>query len=479
MMKPRYWLALAITSVASAQIMACSSKFGSCEASRTCAADAEGGMFGDAGDDSAGASGSHLGGGASGLSPSAGMAGTTEGGAAGDSSSPQCGTPGAACCEGGLCVAHATCSAAMCGCSGSYSACGDECVDFKTDPNNCGSCGHNCLGGDCDSGTCQPVDVVSGQPGLEGMITDGTYLYWTGYGTPSSNPPTINYVARRRVDGSDVVKVLAANEVGGTSLALASDKLYWIAGQKLRSCDLPGCATGPTDAIADTVHSSQGYDLLFEPTKKGLYISSHSDYNSTNGAVTLLAAGSSTPAVVGPNSIGASSLVRDAANVYWVATSTYSMDKANANGGLYRTRISDGVVTQLASGLTGDILDLAIGGNALFFSGSIQKPVMVQGIIRAPLPNGLPLGALPTFVDAINVRGMVADDSYLYYAEWSLEGTGTVNRCPVAACPTPEVIAPDAINPTMGAEDAVSIYWKSTTLLPGGATSVVVRRLAK
>src|SRR5215472_3459982 len=28
---------------------------------------------------------------------------------------------------------------------------------FSTDPDNCGRCGHACLGGTCVAGTCQPV----------------------------------------------------------------------------------------------------------------------------------------------------------------------------------------------------------------------------------------------------------------------------------------------------------------------------------
>ena len=34
-----------------------------------------------------------------------------------------------------------------------------EGVDFAEDPAHCGSCGHDCAGGDCDAGVCQPVEI--------------------------------------------------------------------------------------------------------------------------------------------------------------------------------------------------------------------------------------------------------------------------------------------------------------------------------
>ena len=365
-------------------------------------------------------------------------------------------------------------------CTAPLSACSNACVNLKTDPKNCNACGHSCLGGVCDTGTCQPVNVVTGQAGVNNLETDGTYVYWTGHGTPSTVPPTVYYVARRRVDASDAVKVLAASEAGGTSLALAGDKIYWIAGQKLRSCDLPDCTTGPTDAISATIHASQGYDLLFEPTKKSLYVSSFADYNATNGAITLLASGSTTLGAVGPSPLGAAGLVSDAANVYWLASSTYTADNLNTNGGVYRQRVSDGVVTQLVSNLRAEMYNLAVGGNALFVQGNSIMPVTTTAIIRVPLPNGLAVGTLPKFADASTVYGMFADDAYLYYAQ-AAGDTGTINRCAVTSttCAAPEVIQPGILNPSLAAEDALSIYWKSTTYLPGGASSVVVQRLAK
>lgn len=61
------------------------------------------------------------------------------------------GTSGGATCEDGL---------VACG--------GDVCdIDLDADPENCGSCGHDCLGGECEQGECQPVALH-----LEGNLFD-------------------------------------------------------------------------------------------------------------------------------------------------------------------------------------------------------------------------------------------------------------------------------------------------------------------
>src|SRR4051812_48420937 len=38
-------------------------------------------------------------------------------------------------------------------------------ADLKTDAKNCGSCGHDCLGGACTAGKCAPFKMITlGQP---------------------------------------------------------------------------------------------------------------------------------------------------------------------------------------------------------------------------------------------------------------------------------------------------------------------------
>lgn len=52
-------------------------------------------------------------------------------------------------------------------------------ADLASDPANCGACGHDCLGGACAAGACQPTVFVSGEDGVTGVAIVGSALYWT------------------------------------------------------------------------------------------------------------------------------------------------------------------------------------------------------------------------------------------------------------------------------------------------------------
>ena len=75
-----------------------------------------------------------------------------------------------------------TCTAGACVCPGQLKACNGACVDTKTDPANCGTCGNVC-GSDqaCSNGTC----VCKTRPGyfysLSGSVGTcrrGTTITW-------------------------------------------------------------------------------------------------------------------------------------------------------------------------------------------------------------------------------------------------------------------------------------------------------------
>jgi hypothetical protein len=54
---------------------------------------------------------------------------------------------------------------------------GATCVSSETDPKNCGRCGHDCQGGSCAGGVCQPVRLESAAGCA--IALDATRVYWT------------------------------------------------------------------------------------------------------------------------------------------------------------------------------------------------------------------------------------------------------------------------------------------------------------
>jgi hypothetical protein len=54
-------------------------------------------------------------------------------------------------------------------------------ASFATDPVNCGSCGHDCLGGSCSGGTCGLITLASKQAYASYPLIKGPYVYWANY----------------------------------------------------------------------------------------------------------------------------------------------------------------------------------------------------------------------------------------------------------------------------------------------------------
>jgi hypothetical protein len=73
----------------------------------------------------------------------------------------------------------AKCLNAVCMCGGM--TCGSQCIDVSTDGQNCGTCGHSCLGGTCQGGHCQPYTVYDAASlgfAVNAIAVDASYVYF-------------------------------------------------------------------------------------------------------------------------------------------------------------------------------------------------------------------------------------------------------------------------------------------------------------
>ena len=259
---------------------------------------------------------------------------------------------------GASCGTNQICLKSVCTCAPSFSVCFGSCVSLSTDDANCGSCGVTCAG-TCEAGRCV-VTLASNQSGPFGMAVDSSYVYWanddyvsggiqkvlTIGGTVATLAPLAKtfplYLA---VDTSSAY--VAADQVyaiplgGGTPTAIAGGLgaisevrvdptyAYFVAGQK------PGgvyrvSKTGGT--VTTLATSSRPNDLAVDTNY--VYWSDPDDGTISRvplagGAVTTLVSGT----------FGATHLVMDAANLYWIAS--YRVMQAPITGGtavtLYQT----------------------------------------------------------------------------------------------------------------------------------------------
>lgn len=171
--------------------------------------------------------------------------------------------------------------------------------DFKTDPANCGRCGHDCLGGACTAGVCQPVELAPATSGGAWDVSvDGAYVYWrtpqsvqilsktggpartlvtTSGETPRSRGRVVTTAAHvYTIDGSTILRVsrtpgskpvaMAAGEDDPVSLATDGTNLYWGTATAVRRVPLTGGA--PVDVVKSSYRSSvvRPFDLSVDST---------------------------------------------------------------------------------------------------------------------------------------------------------------------------------------------------------------------
>lgn len=119
-------------------------------------------------------------------------------------------------------------------------------ADLVRDPKNCGSCGHDCLGGACVAAKCQPLSLVDDPKySPEGLAVDDTFVFFT-----DSNTQSILRVAK---DGDGGISTIVAGEPNLFDLVAGGGYIYFSnpsaadggPGGLLSRCPTTGC-TQPT-----------------------------------------------------------------------------------------------------------------------------------------------------------------------------------------------------------------------------------------
>jgi hypothetical protein len=147
------------------------------------------------------------------------------------------------------------------GCENGLTPCGDGCIDTDTTATDCGTCGHDCGGGECSAGHCQPVTLAAELASVPwGVAAAGNAVFWSRSGRVEScpavgcggDPPTL-------ID-DDATK--AGQALAGTNILSDGNFVQWLAyttntsspgfpGPVLYGCHAAGCGgSNPTLASA-------------------------------------------------------------------------------------------------------------------------------------------------------------------------------------------------------------------------------------
>ncbi len=412
-MKPKYWLVLGAITAAAAQSAACSSKFSSCTESRTCAPKGGTGGMGEAGDTATAEAGEPE------NSETGGVGGNDEsvaheGGAGGEAgaTSPQC----------------------------------DSDVDLDSDPKNCGRCGHDCLGGECTMGTCQPLELARNQGAVLAIALDDHFIYWGG---DSSS------IAKKSIDnsGTSTELVPAAAKEYAYSLVVVDQTLFWSNDWKdnaIRGCALPSCSAGPQELITA---STPARGLFYSEPKKTLYFTQQK-------AIWQKALPGGQTVQITPTTELAANITSDGQYVYW---SEYSPTTGTSS--IRKIPVSGGKDSGLADGLS-YLTKLVAYERVLYVLEDPTNGTGVQGdarIFAIPLPNGVGSGTVPEFANAgAKARQLAVDDSGVYWTETDGNLEGSIRHCPLTGCTGPADVLASAAGPEGIATDARAVYWVST-----------------
>jgi hypothetical protein len=316
--------------------------------------------------------------------------------------------------------------------SGTGGAGGAACgPDLSSDPHSCGACGHDCLGGACLAGACQPVELAhqDGQPWE--IALDGGHVYWSNtYGQISSvpkpggtisvltedltNPGQLTVFGVRAYSASYYGTVLSvpigggkllpitAPVAGGLAVATGPDGIYWVTGQ-------------PAPAVKNVVHTDFGGKVT-----------------------TVLASAQREP----------TALAVDATHAYW---SDYVDDDSGA-GGVRRVPLAGGAPETLAAHRS--LVSLTLDETHVYylFGGTSEASWKDGALYAIPKQGGAPL----LVADGLAGTGRVAVDAT--HAYWTEAYSFTVRRAPKHGGPAETLVKVDG-NPQGIAVDDAAVYW--------------------
>jgi hypothetical protein len=291
------------------------------------------------------------------------------------------------------------------------------CGNLKGDPHNCGSCGHDCNGGACESGACVPLPegvLATGQTGPLSIAVDSTNVYWLNQG-PFEGPGgkgggyyPEGQVMKCAIAGCNNDPTILASgwsQAGGlpvvsSAIKVDSGTVYWVGSGEIFSCPIGGCGCAPRiigsgmgGATAVTATGGYVFWTMYDSGDVGVCPAT-----GCNGAPYLIATGQ----------VGPAGITYDANDVYWT----------NFNGGLGAY--------------------------------SIASPVASPSIIWA--------GAVDSTQAATDA--LAVDGENLYFTNSNPEGTGSVLTCKKSACQaTVTVLADGRSSPQGIVVDGATVYW--------------------
>lgn len=313
----------------------------------------------------------------------------------------------------------------------------EDCGDTQSSPRNCGSCGHDCLAGECKEGKCQPALLVGGLTKPTDLVVHGDSILFT----ESVEQGRIYSVPKKGGQKAEFVK----SALFPCALVHDATTLFWT-----------NCADGEGDVMRCSLVDCSGQKSL---------------------ATTNFAPG----------------LIETADHLFWTEQSAGKLKSVSLDGGtvkelfstfdgaphrlverdgyIYFTSIEYwdvGVFRVKADGASGvepirtgtHAWGIASGGDSIYWSSEGLADGMIWRWAVGSAPDA---GAEKPLATAVkDPYDVAADDKNVYWVTTggdTSQPVGEVFSCPLTGCSKPTLIASGQSQPWRIIADAAGVYW--------------------
>lgn len=327
-------------------------------------------------------------------------------------------------------------------------------ADTQSDPKNCGKCGHDCFGGQCNAGICQIATLVTGQIYVTSLAITQSKIFWSRASTQTQH----SGVFSSDLDGQNLAMLYDGNQSYCMGLQVTPSATYFNCGGEFYKCALPSCSQTPQPLLAQGNVAATALDA----TNQALYFSVFTPYNQQTGGfvASMPLTGGSYTRLVAADQPSPNSLLIANGVVYWLDSGTYTNDQITGNGGVRSAPLgTNQTFTDLVNDKTAiDYTGLALSGSTLYYaigSGNAIHTVATIG------------GSFSTYTTSTTneILVLIADASNVYWADNS-----KIQKCGLGSCTTPQTFA-SGQTPSVMTQDTASVLWAN-----GGGE---IRRLAK
>ena len=351
-------------------------------------------------------------------------------------------------------------------------------ADTANDKQNCGRCGHDCLGGDCKGGVCQAAKLADSLAQPLGLAVDDKNIFVAEYDqnriisfSKSTVPGKCNSV-------STILSCVFADQPGTfkpVAMAIDADNVYWSNDGpgdpgEIRSCPRTGCGgSGPrlvatlvADAYVTDIQIAGG--LLYWAENQGSAI--RRSQPDGGAKLTLLESSSYSPF----------HLAVDDARVF------FTEDGNNQPGptSIRAVQIDGGGGAPKAVAES----DAKTHGIALTPGGDIYWTAPQTGNVWTAPKTATGQAPASSFASSqVELAAIVADANNVYWIQSGSDtvADGMIVMCPLAGCPAtgPIVLAEKQNYPRYLTQDDTALYWSNEGLVTSATYDGQVWKIAK